>query len=63
MNKKISKKKVAIIGGGIVALLAAKILLNRGFRDINIYEKNKEFGGILVDQKFKDEFFLLHVSI
>lgn len=41
------KKKVLIIGGGLAGLSAAITLANKGF-DVELFEKNKHFGGKLM---------------
>ena len=42
-----NKKKIVIVGGGIVGFISANYLLNLGLKDIRIYETNKNFGGVL----------------
>ena len=52
-----NKKKIVIVGGGIVGFISANYLLNLGLKDISVYETNKNFGGILKDQIIDNEFY------
>ena len=52
-----NKKKIVIVGGGIVGFISANYLLNLGLKDISIYETSKNFGGILKDQIIDNEFY------
>jgi 2-enoate reductase len=56
LEKAETPKKIAIIGGGIAGMEAARIAAQRG-HDITIYEKNDQLGGVFIAAsvpEFKD---------
>ena len=46
MNDKMKNTKIVILGGGLGGLSVAHNLINRGFKDITLYEKNENTGGL-----------------
>ena len=45
MNKRISKKIIAVIGGGFTGLSASIELLKRGYK-VYLFERSSQFGGL-----------------
>jgi len=51
------KKKISIVGGGIIGCLTAMLLNKKGYI-VSIIEKSDQLGGVLKDDTFKENIFL-----
>ena len=56
-KKNMNKKKIVIVGCGIVGCIAA-ILLKQKKHDVLMYEKSGQIGGVLNDYKIFDDYFM-----
>ena len=52
------KRKIAIVGGGIIGCVTSLLLREKG-HEVTIFEQNKNLGGVLQDYKINDDIFMM----